>query len=178
MDPIVKRTIHEMLSDRGYNTIEDETEISIIAKNSQNVRLIVYYVIDPKVSVKKIKDIKDLMDTDILGYQTLILVYRTSITSFAKQFIVTDMNVYVQAFSEKELKFNVTKHEYVPKHEIISGSEKDSLLKQYKISMRQLPCIMASDPVARYFGAKPGVVFKITRNSPNVGMYLSYRVVV
>ena len=178
MNAKVRATIYEMLSDRGYHHIEDDTPISIIAKNEHDKRVIIYYVTDPKVSVKKIKDIKLLMENDNNGYDTLILVYKTTITSFAKQFILTDMKVFVQAFSEKELMFNITKHEYVPKHEIISNKEKQEILSRYKVGPRQLPCILSSDPVCRYFGAKPGIVFKITRPSPTIGTYTSYRIVV
>ena len=167
-----------MLADRGYNHIEDDTIISIIAKNDANVRVIVYYVTDPKVSVKKIKDIKTLMENDENGYDTLILVYKTTITSFAKQFILTDMKVFVQAFSEKELMFNITRHEYVPKHELISNQETKHILSHYKVGPRQLPCILSSDPVCRYYGAKPGAIFKITRPSPTIGTYTSYRIVI
>jgi DNA-directed RNA polymerase I, II, and III subunit RPABC1 len=41
-----------------------------------------------------------------------------------------------------------------------------------------LPKILGSDPVSKYFGARKGQVFKITRNSESSGKTVYYRVVV
>ncbi len=66
----------------------------------------------------------------------------------------------------------------VPKHEIISEEEKVALLNKYKISLKQLPKILSSDPVVKVIGAKVGDVIKITRNEMEIGHTLYYRVVI
>ena len=43
---------------------------------------------------------------------------------------------------------------------------------------REMPRIIDSDPVARYFGAKIGDIFEITRPSVTTGEAISYRIVV
>ena len=75
-------------------------------------------------------------------------------------------------------KFNVLEHELVPKHEILSEEEKKELLKKYNITEKQLPIILASDPVVKAIGAKPGDVIRIVRNSPVAGRSVYYRIVV
>ncbi len=76
----------------------------------------------------------------------------------------------------KEL--DVTKHVLVPKHEIISESEKEELLKKYGITLRQLPRILLNDPAIKHLNPKVGDVVKIIRKSSTAGEAEYYRVVV
>lgn len=181
MNANVRITLHEMLTDRGYDNIEHEDDVSIIARKTKhdNRSVIVYFIYEPKVSVKRVKSIKEAIDNDEKIYECLILVYKTAITTFAKQFITTDVNdLFVQAFSERELSFNVTKHHLVPKHRVLTSEEKRSVVKKYRTPTKQFPLMLSSDPVARYYGLLPGSMVKITRPSPTAGEYVLYRVVI
>lgn len=70
------------------------------------------------------------------------------------------------------------KHELVPKHEILSGKEKEAVLKKFDAKEDELPKILIADPIAEMIGAKPGDVVKITRKSPTAGQSIYYRTVV
>lgn len=74
--------------------------------------------------------------------------------------------------------FDILKHEFVPKHEILSDKEKKEILKKFNISEKQLPKILDSDPVIKKIGAKEGQVIKIKRKSPTAGQTIYYRLVV
>lgn len=178
MNSNVRITLYEMLTDRGYDRIEEDTYDSVVAYNTATEdRALVCFVYDHKVSVKRMKSIKDLIDAG--EYTCLILVYKSAITAFAKQFIVTDVkDLIVQMFSESELSFNITKHELVPKHEILSEEQRKDTLRKYRATLKHFPMMLSSDPVARYYGALPGTMMKITRKSPTAGEYILYRVVV
>ncbi|KAF3010670.1 DNA-directed RNA polymerases II 24 kDa polypeptide (RNA polymerase II subunit 5) [Curvularia kusanoi] len=84
----------------------------------------------------------------------------------------------VEAFTEQDLMVNITKHELVPKHVLLSEEEKQQLLKRYRLKATQLPRIQAHDPVAKYLGLKKGAVVKIIRKSETAGRYASYRWVI
>ena len=73
---------------------------------------------------------------------------------------------------------DITKHELVPKHEILNENEKKELLQKYGITLRQLPRILITDAMVKILNAKIGDVIKITRNSPTAGETVYYRVVV
>lgn len=183
MNPAVRVTLTEMLSDRGYNKLipsDDPSEVSFSMENeTTNKRVLVYFIYEPKVSVKRIKLIKTHIDESPDRYHCLILVYKNAITSFAKQFITTDVNdLFVQVFSETELSFNITKHVLVPKHEVLTNDEAKQIMRTYRVGLKHFPLILSSDPVARYYGLLPGNMVRITRKSPTAGTYVSYRVTV
>jgi DNA-directed RNA polymerase subunit H (RpoH/RPB5) len=67
--------------------------------------------------------------------------------------------------------FNITKHYTQPQIKMLTMDERKQIIQEIKVS--QLPIIVKSDPVAKYFNAKPGSIFKFTRTS---GIY--YRIVV
>ena len=72
----------------------------------------------------------------------------------------------------------IRKHIMVPPHEIMSGDEVKKLLERYRITKKELPKILMSDPVIKEMNAKIGDVLKITRKSAIAGVSYYYRVVV
>jgi DNA-directed RNA polymerase subunit H len=79
---------------------------------------------------------------------------------------------------EKEDHVDLFKSNLVPKHELMSGEEIDTLLKQYNIKLKNLPRIKTDDPVVKVLAGKKGDVIKISRNSPTAGDSTYYRVIV
>lgn len=73
---------------------------------------------------------------------------------------------------------DITKHELVPKQTLLNDKEKEELLKRYGIVLRQLPRMLASDPLAKLLNCKIGDVVKILRKSETAGEAEYYRVVV
>lgn len=178
----IRPVILQMMHDRGFIHLCEEEDCTMKFRNDSNEYTMIYMVDEPKVSVKKIKFIMDLLNQCTITnkvYTCLIIVYKHNITTFAKQFISSDVkHLMVQLFSEKELSFNITKHKFVPKHTILSTNEKKDILRKYNTSVKHFPSILHSDPVCRYYGCMPGTMLKIERHSETCGVYTLYRVVV
>jgi len=73
---------------------------------------------------------------------------------------------------------DIRKHELVPKHTLLTEKEKEELLKKYNITLKQLPRILASDPVVKILNGQPGDVVKIERKSLTAGQVDYFRVVI
>lgn len=88
-----------------------------------------------------------------------LIVVQTGMTPSARQALVDMAPKYIlEQFREAELMINITEHELVPEHVVMTTDEKKELLARYKLKEHQLPRIQQSDPVARYFGLKRGQV--------------------
>ena len=82
----------------------------------------------------------------------------------------------VDIFWTDILQFNITKHKFVPKHELLSNNELKFIMTKYKIiNLLQFPIILKSDPVIRYYDFPSGSVCKITRPSVTTYEHIYYR---
>jgi DNA-directed RNA polymerases I, II, and III subunit RPABC1 len=179
-----RKVILKMLIIRGY-LIEDQDDFI----NSQDEEFLTHKIddedckifvffpkINAKVGVFTIRQyIKEMQDNEV---EQAIVVVKDAITAFAKQVFIDAKPLVIECFKENELLVDKLSHVLVPKHELISEEEKKELLKIYKAKESQLPKIISSDPIAKYFGARKGQVFKITRPSESSGDYVYYRIVV
>jgi len=113
------------------------------------------------------------------NFKAGILVTAMPLSSQARKVItVTQQYTQIECFLEEDLLVNITHHDLVPKHIVLSREEKTALLKRYRLKETQLPRILQKDPIARYLGLKRGQVVKIIRTSETAGRYASYRLCV
>ena len=141
-------------------------------------KLYVYFNNDK--SFKK-SDLKSLIDKVIQTYnddtiKIIILLKEKGNGSILKE-INKEIYKNVEIFMNKNMIFNITHHELVPKHIILNEDECAELLDKYSTTLNKLPKMLKTDPIAQYFGMKSNQVCKIIRNSPEVGEYISYRLV-
>lgn len=169
-------TLQCMIKDRNYTVTDDLAFDEPVNKINDN--LIVIFVEEAKVGINTIKNIEKYFEETQTSHA--IVIYNATVTAFAKQSINTleAQGKVLEFFKYDELTYNITKHKLVPRHMLISDSEKQQLLNHYKVHESQLACILKSDPVVRYYNAQPGNVFKIIRHSDVTQHSVTYRVVV
>ena len=197
-----RKVILEMLKDRTMNTdlydnftleeidalyktnmkpSKDINSLDIVVSN--NKKIIVKYMLSSKIRTQNIMNLlEDILDEETLNENdTIILVIREKLSNpdqLEQHFenIYSKSKVFVQLFNLDMLMYNVTKHEIVPKHELLNEAEKNEVLLKYNLeNLNQLPLILKTDPVAKYHGMKISDVCKIIRPSETAGVYTSYR---
>lgn len=182
MDYKIRVNVLTMLSARNYavpkniDEFLDVEELLTHHNNNINDKIYIFFPKIPKVGISNIKlYVRQMEDNNV---DKSIIIVKDVITPFAKQVFVEKKLLYIEDFKESDFYIDKLKHMLIPKHELISNEDKENLLNLYKIKESQLPKILSSDPVSRYFGAKKGQVFKITRTSETAGEYIYYRIVV
>ncbi|PHH85126.1 hypothetical protein CDD83_866 [Cordyceps sp. RAO-2017] len=113
------------------------------------------------------------------NYKAGIMVTHVALSPAARKTLASvEALAKIECFMEDDLLVNITHHELVPRHVLLSRDEKAALLRRYRLKETQLPRILQKDPVARYLGLKRGQVVKIIRVSETAGRYASYRLCV
>jgi DNA-directed RNA polymerase I, II, and III subunit RPABC1 len=189
----VRKTSMEMLEDRGFEVSEEdknmnyedftnrleENAIQLIAVHRNNPIKMAYvtFILDAKsFSKKDLIALKALIDEKYpTNEMTVIIVQDKQTPQIAKELLNDEYKLY-EIFSMKNLMFNITHHEIVPKHIILSQEEIELMLKRFKTTRAQLPKLLTTDPVAKYYGMKAGDVCKIIRQSPMTGESYYYRI--
>ena len=184
-----RRTITEMLSDRGYHVPEDikchsleqfkvlfhQKQFDVLVKdpNPCYVKFVLLHKARPTLLREYINQIreKEISENDEL---LLIIRNKPNITLLK----ITKEFKNIQIFWLRNLIINITQHHLNPKYKKLSEPEIEGVLKQYHLTSRfQLPLMLNDDPISKYFGFKSGTVCEITRNSNTNGDYISYRCV-
>lgn len=180
------KILKEMLEDRkidisNLNSITQNELINLYNENQifdikiNNELKVIYYMAN-KV---KIQNIKPFIDEE--NDKKIIFISKEKLTTnnFKSFSDYKEKNISFQFFYIKELLFNIYKHEYVPKHEVITDKKEiENIKEKYLLkNLFQLPLLLHSDPVCKYLDIKQGSVVKITRPSPTAGQYILYRYV-
>lgn len=185
------KTVYKMLEDRGYIVNKEpemdnfdefkekfkfREELSMLVENNYKELIYLEFSSREKLTVEDIKDIGvRLFHKDI---KNGILISKGPPTTLCKNSIqdIAENKIFIEVFEEKELLVNITEHELVPKHIILSEEDKKLLLEKYKLKESQLPKILLTDPIAKYLGLKRSQVVKIIRPSETAGKYITYRI--
>lgn len=75
----------------------------------------------------------------------------------------------------KPVPLSITSHVLIPEHQKLSDADKKELFDKYKITLKELPKILLTDPAIQSINVKPGDVVKILRKSPTAGETIFYR---
>ncbi|GKV41695.1 hypothetical protein SLEP1_g49194 [Rubroshorea leprosula] len=190
-----RRTLLEMLRDRGYAVPASEINLSVQefrAIHGQNpdverLRISVAHKFDPSKRIQVVFAGPCLVKVSGIRFIAASLPNRESLTGvilvlenhITKQALnALDLFKFkVEMFQITDLLVNITKHVLKPKHQVLTEEEKQRLLKKYSIDEKQLPRLLKKDAIARYYGLEKGQVVKVTYSGEITGSYVTYRCV-
>jgi len=84
----------------------------------------------------------------------------------------------VELFDYADFFIDKASHILVAPHRILSKDEGEQILKQYNTTFNQLPKLLKTDPMARYYNIQVGSICEIIPVSEISGSFIRYRAVI
>lgn len=145
---------------RGYTLIRQDENI-IFMKDSQDNVILVFVTYD----VLNMGNIKDFISiSNSFDVNHIIIIYKNKITPSTKK-IINHNNIYTELFEHNEMSFDITKHKYYYPHIKVDDNIKKELLQKYN---KELPIILKTDPIVKFFDFRKGDILKIIRKHNNI----------
>lgn len=183
----VYKTLTEMLSDRNYSISKDidyDEFIIMYDENNYDItdddeKIHVSFYKDTKAFGKKdletmVQNVKDMFNNEDIN---IIIILREKYNVTIEKELLNPLYNNVEIFLFKNLTFNITRHQDMPKHIPLTVDEISEVVEKYNIPKAQFSKMLATDPIAKYYGVKSGGMFKVIRPSYASGEYITYRVV-
>jgi len=198
LDMLIDRKYNNEHIEKHYKNIDfkkftqlyKDDQLNIKVKHTSKNNICIVKFINTKFKKENLLDIIESLkgyieekSVDIIFNLIIITSNKPSSNIINLIYNLSNKKIKIEHFEFSELLFNKTKHILVPQHILLTEKEKEKVLRQYNCSVKQLPRIIITrtiktryvDPIAKYYGANPGDVFKIIRKSETGGEYISYR---
>jgi len=136
-----------------------ESDGKITALNGKE-KICLFLNVIPKLNVAEINS--HMQELGKMNVMHGILIHEEKPTPPVKQVVANaiSINICIELFSANDLQFNITKHRLVPQHVKMSSEECRILKKKYGSN---LPILIRSDPISRFYNFQKGDIVKIVR---------------
>lgn len=194
----VLQTVIKMLNRRGYDVPDNVTartlnqleskyvanEVPVLnflaSRNGDNIMVVFFNdQHTAKLGLAPIRELVTMMEEH--GCKDALLVVHDGLTSPAASMLrelEAKSGIVITAFQADTLLYDIWEHAAVPRHTLLTPTQRAALLKDLRCTPDQLPRMLRDDPMARYMGLRCGDVVRIDRPSITVGRDVYYRIVV
>lgn len=152
----VQEVCKELFQERQYTLQEmgeDDTLGWYMHGKTEGKRVVHLYILPhTKLNVDVIKYYYGALQNQ--NVKRAILVYKHTVTTSVSKLLET-LDISFELFHIHELSYNLLKHKWVPRHEKIESSKKNTM---------KYPILKRTDPVSKFMGFKSGDVIRIHRN--------------
>lgn len=163
----LKENINKLLKQKN------EERIFKIKSDFSNDEAFIMIIHSKVSSSKKIQGIEQFVA--MAGDSKKIFIGNNITQKAYKQFVEGYQNSEV--FKYTELLINVIDHDLQPKFELLDKNEREQMLKEYNLTKSNMPIMLKTDPIARYYAANVGDIFRILSPSSYSGEGTRYRYV-
>ena len=177
------KTCLEMISERGfildkkYSTL-DKTQLNqivksdvlhIIANKPNGEILYLEYLLNNKKKSNYVEYLQENYKIDSINNKTQVVFVTKFKPNSTMLRIQSHKDISIQVFWYKELLMNPSKHVLVPKHTKLPEDEHIEILRQYNlVSKSQMPVLLYTDVIARYYNFRHGDIIKIQGSLLNI----------
>ena len=191
----IKKTIIKIFTNRGFINEEnkekymkklisdenDDMEYIVQIDNDKNYnteipnKKIYIKIFDYKISsINKTSPIGEFVSKYDKDYKFIVV---QEINSRSED-VIESYQTPVEIFKFNKLQSDITEHDLVPQHIVLTKEEGDKVLESYRARKRDMPLIRSNDAVAKYYNMKQDEIVKIIRPSPVTGEAVAYRYVI
>ena len=163
--------IRQMLHDRGYNYSDTKQNTYSIYTHIHEEKNICLFNTIYEFNLKEINNFKEnyLSNMISVGADKYIVLCDTTDSKITKSHIFQRqlelsylLNKNIELCLIKNTRFNITNHDFVPLFEKVKDQQTiETTLKSH----HQLPKMLLSDPISRYYDFQEGDIVKITRKN-------------
>ena len=146
-------------------------------KNEGQDNIIIVKIYDQKViSISKQSPIAEFVTKN--KDKKMFVIFK-EINTKSQQYII-NISPTAEIFKEYNLMINLIDYVFVPRYEKLNEYSDDFINFRdiYHCKKRNIPKLLVTDPLARYYGLKRGDIVRIIRASETTGLSSYYRLVV
>lgn len=132
-------------------------------KNEQGELIYVYFADAPSGKQLSKDSISEVIVNMKGKSKNAIIITPNPLSTDAKKSIANLLTDKIYVFTETEMSYDPTEHIYTPPHRALSEEEQRKLLSSNNISIDQMPILLTTDIISRYYGFTPGQVVEIKR---------------
>jgi len=159
--------VQKMLDKRGYN-FKQQIDKNLTLYEKKNELIIVWFFDIDKLNIDYIKEFIAILENK--NYKHGIIIYQNYITSSTKKVLENLYKFTIELFLLKEFQYDMTDFKYYCPHKKLSMEEAKLIKEQFK---NNLPYILKTDVICRYFFFQKHDIIKITRRNQSI----AYRIV-
>ena len=195
----IKKTIKEMLTQRGYtdireNKVEEDKEKgedTITAVKPNKKKVLVFLESIEKFNVNIFNSRVAILNQNDISHGIILYEDITPATKKALQNTTNlklannnTASLIIESFKETTLRVNITKHRLVPKHTKVN-LEEDKEMKKYIEEhpdfLKRIPSLLRGEPIVKFYNWKRGDLIEVEREEERENgekeIFISYRIV-
>ena len=185
----IKKNQLKMVRRRGYNIDREESLLSItldqflnayvpfaksqnksmrnvltnIYENDEGKKLYVYFADISNTKQLGVEFLDVISEMDRYKAKNAIIITPIPLSTLFKKKIQELLTYNIYTFMESEMGYDPTEHYLTPEHKALSPEEQRNFLSRNNISIDQMPIMLTTDMISRYYGFQTGQVIKINR---------------
>jgi DNA-directed RNA polymerase I, II, and III subunit RPABC1 len=164
----------EMFDARGYSYdrnvkhLDDKHVLTALKPDSERIMLL--FLPTVKFNVRTAEQCVQYLESNSIKH--VIIVYKESITCFARKVLDTSYTIKIEYFPASALEVNITNHVLQPRRFTpLSPSRAETFKNKWGINF---PKMLTTDPICRFYNFDKGSIIEVERRDNTI----IYRIVV